>query len=219
MLKTPLRLKQLLARHGDGFVACGLLFVAFVLINHVSIQSYRQYFIDQNTADVPEVAVVLGGGISGGKPRPLLKGRLDTAAALYEQGVVSRILVSGDNRYENYNEPAVMNRYLVEEKNLPDNVIHQDMAGRSTYETCERASKIFQLDRIVLVSERTHLPRAIYLCRSFGLEAYGAPSQAEAASGLRLGQRWRELLASQKAFVNVYVKGEDTVLGEPLPIQ
>ncbi len=220
MQKYLQSLKRFVIKHQNGLGLALLILFTLTLTNHLQVRSYRQYFIDPATDPSPsEVAVVLGGGILDGKPKPILKGRLDTTAVLYESGKIHKILVSGDNRYDDYSEPDVMKNYLVNEKGIPENVITQDMAGRSTYETCERAKKIFELDKIVLVSERTHLPRAIYLCRSFGLEAYGAPSIADAAKGFRLGQQWREFQASQKAFINIHIKGEDTVLGDKINLQ
>lgn len=111
-----------------------------------------------------------------------------------------------------------MKNYLVNEKGLDPNVIQLDNAGRSTYETCERASKIFGLTEVVLVSESTHLPRAIYTCRSFGIDAYGYASDGQSSAGLKVGQRFREVLARTKAGINVYIVGEKTVLGERIDI-
>ena len=168
--------------------------------------------------DQPPVGLILGGGIKDGKPRPLLQDRLIVGAGLLKEGKVKKLLVSGDNRFVDYNEPQVMKNYLVRELSVDPGLIQLDNAGRSTYESCERASKVYKLRTVLLVSESTHLARAVYLCRSFGIEAYGFVSDGNAASGLRLGQRWREVLARSKAILNVYVVGEKTVLGEPIPL-
>ena len=161
---------------------------------------------------------MLGGGTENGKPRPLLKDRLDTAAHLLKTGQIRKILVSGDNRYTSYNEPGVMKKYLTDQKSISPNFIQMDNAGRSTYESCERAKKIFGLDKVVLISESTHLARAVYLCRSFGTRAYGYVSDGQSAAGLRLGQRFREVLARTKATINIYIIGENTVLGNKIAI-
>lgn len=213
MLQFVHGVKTFTIRHQDGLAVAALITLTLLLMNHAHVSSFNQFFL--NTSDIgsyPKAAIVLGGGIKDGKPKPILKGRLDMAASLYESGRISEILVSGDNRSAEYSEPEVMKKYLLDEKDISEDAITQDFAGRSTYETCERAKKVFGLSKVLLVSETTHLPRAIYLCRAFGLEAYGAPSEAEAARGLRASQRWREFLASQKAFINVHIKGEDTVL-------
>ena len=57
----------------------------------------------------PPVAIVFGAGVNeDGQPSPILYDRVITAVELYRAGRVGKILMSGDNRFENYNEPAVM---------------------------------------------------------------------------------------------------------------
>ena len=186
------------------------------LLSYTYVGSFSKYIVSENTlADTVRVGVVLGGGIEGDQPRPLLRDRLETAKRLLETGVVDKLVLSGDNRFESYNEPAAMQNYLVAE-GVDIASLQLDFAGRSSYETCERAKKIFGLDSAVFVSESTHLPRVLYLCRHFGIEAYGVASDGAASSGSRIGQRWREVLARNKALLNVYIKGENTVLGEPI---
>jgi vancomycin permeability regulator SanA len=166
--------------------------------------------------DVVRTAIVFGGGINVNlEPLPLLRDRLDTGHQLYSSGSVDKLLVSGDNRFLDYNEPMAMKLYL-QKKGVPEEDIIVDYAGRSTFETCERAIKIFGITRAFLVSETTHLPRAIFLCRHFGIEAFGYASNGESASGLLIGQRWREVLARNKAMFNAYIVGERTVLGEKI---
>lgn len=165
-----------------------------------------------------KVGIVFGGGVSEDGPLPLLKDRLITAKELLDKGYVDTLLLSGDNRTLSYNEPVVMYNYLVEDLGVDPEKLELDYAGRSTYETCERAKKVFGISEAFLVSESTHLPRALYLCGHFGIEAYGVDSSGESSDGLQLGQRWRELLARNKAVFNVYVIGEETVLGDPINI-
>ena len=195
-----------------------LLILTVSLSSFLVIQKYNRYIIESWESIEPQsVAVVFGGGVTETGPLPLLKDRLDTAKKLYDSGKVSKILLSGDNRFLDYNEPTVMYNYMVS-LGVDSSALQVDFAGRSTYETCERAVKIFGLKKAILVSESTHLPRAIYLCRHFGLEAYGYASDGQAASGLQIGQRWREALARNKAIFNTYIIGEKTILGDPINI-
>lgn len=215
---------QWIARHKTIWLVAGLWVVVLLMGNYLMIGSYSQYILNWSGEDsvAPEgtdVAIVLGGGIEDGKPRPLLRERLDKAAELLQRGSVSKLLLSGDNRFVDYNEPQVMKDYLIEEKAVNPSLLYLDNAGRSTYETCERAAKVFSLDKVILVSESTHLPRAIYLCKTFGIEAYGVQSDGQASAGVRAGQRWREFLARTKAALNVYVAGERTVLGDKINIR
>lgn len=196
--------------------------VAAVIFSYITIGSYDRYIVAEEvigtTFSEPPVGIVFGGGIESGKPRPHLQDRLDAAARLYNDGKIRKLLVSGDNRYVEYNEPQAMYNYLTGEKGLPDDAIQLDNAGRSTYETCERANKVFGLDKALLITQGTHLPRAIYLCRHFGIESYGYNSSGQASAGWQVGQRWREVMARTKATMNVYLRGEDTVLGERIQL-
>lgn len=185
-------------------------------------QASNAYYLDsdnlqQVSGDI-DVAIVFGGGVSETGPLPLVQERLDTGYKLLKSGSVNKLILSGDNRSLDYNEPAVMYKYLIDTYDVDPDALQADFAGRSTYETCERANKIFDLQKTILVSESTHLPRAIYLCRHFGVEAYGAISDGQASSGRKLGQRWREILARNKAVFNVYIAGESTILGESIDV-
>lgn len=193
-----------------------------ILLNYLVIGRNDRYVlssqaqISQIFGHEKPVGVVLGGGIEEDKPMPLLQDRLDTAASLLKSGQVRKLIVSGDNTRVAYDEPTVMREYLIREKAIDPSLIQPDYAGRSTYETCERAKKIFDLNKALLISESTHLPRAVYLCRSFGLEAYGFRSDGQSSAGLKVGQRWREVLARAKATLNVYLLGEKTILGDKI---
>lgn len=164
-----------------------------------------------------KIGIVFGGGIRDNKPLPLLRDRLLTAKDLLQGGVIEKLVLSGDNRFLEYNEPQVMYTFLIDQGVDPQR-LQVDYAGRSTYETCERAKKVFNVHEAILISESTHLPRAIYLCEHFGVTAYGAASDGKSSAGLKIGQRWREILARNKAVFNVYFIGEKTILGDPIKL-
>ncbi len=197
-------------------VIVGLVVLVLVLIlPFYIINAHKQYIIQPDGDVSTKIGIVFGAGITEeGKPFKELEARLDASAQAIEDGQVEYLLVSGDNRFEHYNEPDAMKRYLVDEKNIDESKIVTDYAGRSTYETCERAQKVFEVDRAILFSAYSHLPRAIYTCRSFGIESYGIGNNVEANNASR-----REFLARSKAFFNIYLYGEKTILGEPLPIE
>jgi SanA protein len=203
-----------------GACICCIVLVLAIILNYLAIGKNAKYiktpsYLNQNNQ---QVGVVLGGGIENNQPRPLLQDRLNTAATLLKEHKVKKLLVSGDNRYASYNEPKVMKDYLVKEKGIDPSLIAVDYGGRSTYETCERARKVYGLNKAVFISESTHLPRVLYLCRSFGIEAYGISSDGQSSAGLKVGQRFREILARTKAGINVYILGEKTVLGDKIAI-
>lgn len=179
------------------------------------ITDHQKYIVTNQSAPQTKTGLVLGAGISSeNRPYKELQARLDVAADALEQGIVQKLLLSGDNRFENYDEPTAMYTYLIEERNIPAEKLERDFAGRSTYESCERAAKIFQLKKTIIFSAESHLPRAIYLCRNFGVESYGISSRVEATNSGR-----REPLARIKALYNVYLLGEKTVLGAPIPLE
>ena len=198
-------------------VCLAVVFGLLILINYLVISSYGKHILSTPN-DNSLVGIVPGGGVDGDIPRPLLKDRLDVAASLLKSGKVRKLVLSGDNRYEGYNEPRAMYSYLVKEKRIDPDKLQQDNAGRSTYETCERAAKIFGLKKALIISESTHLPRVIFLCRSFGIETYGYKSDGQSSAGKKVGQRFREIMARTKAGINVYLVGEKTVLGDKIEI-
>ena len=170
-------------------------------------------------ADAPSapVALVLGAGLNpDGTPSPYLAGRLDVAAALVDSGRARAVLVSGDNRYSTYDEPTAMQDYLVA-KGVPAARVVRDFAGRDTYDSCVRARKVFGVDRLLVVSQGYHLPRAVAICRAVGLDADGVGDW----TGERYRDVWRrgtvrEVPASVKAVLDV-VTGRDPVLGPAEP--
>ena len=188
--------------------------IALVAFCHYLIHADATYILEPTSNQHERVGIVLGAGITkDNKPFKELQARLDVAAKAIHDGQVDKLLLSGDNRFNMYNEPDAMVNYLVEVKHIPRSKLQADYAGRSTYESCERASKVFGLKRAIIISAPTHLPRAIYLCRHFGVEAYGLSSGVDANNGQR-----RELQANVKAVFNMYIRGEDTVLGPPIKI-
>ena len=109
---------------------------------------------------------------ANGQLSPMLRDRMDAAIRLYQSGTVGKILVSGDNSTVNYNEPGRMYDYAVARGVSPADIT-RDYAGRRTYDTCYRASAIFGVKEALLVTQRFHLPRALFTCRSFGIDAVG----------------------------------------------
>jgi SanA protein len=174
-----------------------------------------------SAADVParRVAIVFGAGLwRNGSPTPVLADRVTSAANLYFAGKVEKILMSGDNRFVNYNEPEAM-RKLALSLGVPYEAIVLDYAGRRTYDTCYRARAIFKVDQAILVTQAFHMPRALYLCSRLGIDSVGVESE------LRIYRKssllyWnaRELPATVAAFWDVNIGHPVPVLGDPLPI-
>jgi SanA protein len=171
------------------------------------------------TAPADRVAIVFGAGLRrDGTPTAILRDRVETAVRLYKDGKVEKLLMSGDNRVVEYNEPEAMRQYALS-LGVPNEAIVLDYAGRRTYDTCYRAKAIFGVESAILVTQDFHLPRALFLCNALGLEAVGVKADNfYYLKRSRLIWNTRELLATFGAFMDVYVYKPLPVLGEPEPI-
>ena len=177
----------------------------------------RLYSVED--APARRVAIVFGAGLwRDGTPSPVLRDRVDTAADLYFAGKVEKLLMSGDNRFEYYNEPAAMRAYAMQ-LGVPEQAIVLDYAGRRTYDTCYRARDIFGVNQAILVTQRFHLPRALYICNQLGLPAVGvsADRRTYRASSLTFWNL-REVPATLVAWWEVNISHPLPVLGSPEPI-
>lgn len=166
-----------------------------------------------NDAPTANVALVFGARVyDGGDVSWPLKWRLEAARQLYENGQVKRILVSGDNRWENYSEPQVMKQWLVD-NGVPEDRIACDYAGRRTFDSCARAACLWGIrGDVILVSQFYHLPRALFLARSWGMDAVAVAAE----KGTFPRDLLRERLARVKAWLDVNVFAtEPTRWGKP----
>lgn len=183
-----------------------------------SIYSLNRIY-QKEDAPTERLAIVFGAGLRpDGTPTAALRDRVETAADLFFSGKVEKLLMSGDNSVDTYNEPAAMRSYAIS-LGVPDEAIVLDFAGRRTYDTCYRAKVIFQVDEALLVTQKFHLPRALFLCNALGLNAYGVE-----ANNNRYWNRslliWniREQIATVTAFMDVYVSNPLPILGDPQPL-
>lgn len=173
------------------------------------------YTIEDVPAD--NVAIVFGAAVyNNNRLSPILRDRMDTAVQLYQNGTVQKIIVSGDNRFEDYDEPTAMMAYAIEQSVAAED-IQPDFAGRRTYDTCYRAREIFQLESAILVTQRFHLPRALFTCQQLGIEVAGVASDPQ----LYRDAGWyeaRETLATAVALWDVIREQPAPILGDPIPI-
>lgn len=181
-----------------GVAACA---VAAVVASNVWMRAAaagRRY--DVASAPIRDVALVLGAGLRrDGTPTPYLAARLDIARDLYARRAVRVILVSGDNRSPDYDEPSAMRRYLLE-AGVPSEVVVADFAGLDTYDSCYRAAEVFGVHSVAVVSQSYHITRAIAVARAVGLDAVGVGDDTgrSSAATWTAGER-RESLAAVKA--------------------
>jgi SanA protein len=165
------------------------------------------------------IAIIFGAGLRrDGRPTAVLRDRVETGVRLYFDGKAEKLLMSGDNRAVEYNEPEAMRQYALS-LGVPEKDIVLDYAGTRTYDTCYRAKSIFGLESVLLVTQKFHLPRALFLCNVLGIEAQGVE-----ANNLNYSRRslvfWniREQFATFTAFMDIYVEEPIPILGQPEPI-
>ena len=159
--------------------------------------------------------VVLGCGVRpDGQPSDMLADRITQGVALYEKGASPKLLMSGDHSRSDYDEVNTMRNVDVE-AGVPADDVFMDHAGFSTYESMYRARDVFGAKRIVIVSQRYHLYRALYVAERLGLDAYGVAADLRPYAGQE-AREVREILARDKDFLTSIVQQLPTFLGDPI---
>ena len=201
-------------------IAIAIIGVILVLsINFYVIGTVKEKMIkddDYSSLKNMDCILILGAGIWGDSPSPMLQERLDEGIKLYNEGVAPKIIMSGDHGREGYDEVNIMKEYAIN-KGIPSEDIFMDHAGFSTYESIYRAKEIFDADNIVIVTQEYHLYRALYIADKLDINAYGINSDPRQYSG-QLFREIREVLARNKDFINCVIKPEPTYLGESIPV-
>ena len=204
-----------------------ILFAAIVCVLCTAFVLAADFFVRHNSADAFlteteartksfDCILVLGAGVRGGEPSPLLAERLDMGISLFQAGVSDRILVSGDHGQKDYDEVNVMKSYAVT-RGVNSEAVFMDHAGFSTYESMYRAKEIFGVKRVLIVTQEYHLSRAIYDARAMGMETYGVSADKTRMAG-QLSRDFREIFARAKDVIYCAVKPKPTYLGEAIPI-
>lgn len=166
----------------------------------------------------PQCILILGAGLKpDGTPNLMLADRLDQGIALYKRGAAPKILLSGDNGQERYDEVNAMKEYCLDQ-GVPMEDIFMDHAGFSTYESIHRASSIFQVESMIIVTQDYHLPRACYLAEKMGIRYLGIAAR-QIDYGGQQGRDLREIAARCKDFFTGILKPPPTYQGEVIPIE
>ena len=197
--------------------------VAVVLVfagtNAAAILTTQDDIVDQQAAASfdADAIIVLGASVyPDGTPSGILQDRLDDGIALYFAGAAPKIIMSGDNGTESYNECWAMKQYAISQ-GVPSEDVFCDHAGFSTYETMYRARHVFGADRVVIATQTYHLYRAVYDAQGVGMEAIGVPSDY----GEYVNQSWydfREIFARTKDFFQVLFSVPSTFVGDPISL-
>lgn len=208
-----------------GRLLAAVLAIAFAVVlvfagtNAAAILTTQDDIVDQQAAASfdADAIIVLGASVyPDGTPSGILQDRLDDGIALYFAGAAPKIIMSGDNGTESYNECWAMKQYAISQ-GVPSEDVFCDHAGFSTYETMYRARHVFGADRVVIATQTYHLYRAIYDAQGVGMEAIGVPSDY----GEYVNQSWydfREIFARTKDFFQVLMKTPSTYVGDPISL-
>lgn len=208
---------KIIAASLAGVAAAGI-FAAAGINAHVK-NSVADMIVSPSEAEDfgADCIVVLGCKVKEtGAPSDMLRDRLLRGIELYNLGAAPKIIMSGDHGRKDYNEVGTMKKFAVE-AGVPSNDIFMDHAGFSTYETVYRAKEIFGAVRIVIVTQKYHLYRALYIAKRLGIEAVGVDSDLESYRG-QIKRDIREVLARCKDFATTLIKPKPKYLGEQMPV-
>ncbi len=171
---------------------------------------------DEVTAGA-DCILVLGAGVyADGTPTPMLADRLDCALSLYEEGKAPKILVSGDHGQDHYDETNAMKDYLTA-RGVPSADVFMDHAGFNTYDSIYRARDIFGVERAVIVTQKYHLYRALYIADRLGISAQGVAADTRYYHGQPY-REVREMAARCKDVIQCVFKPQAALMGETIPI-
>ena len=205
-----------------------IIFLCLAIIGIVTVfgvNAYVKHIGGRNLITVEEASklqevdciIVLGCQVkTDGNPSAMLSDRLKRGIELYEKGAAPKIIMSGDHGTKVYDEVNTMKQVAVE-AGVPSEDVFMDHAGFSTYESVYRAKEIFGADKILIVTQKYHLYRALYIAEKLGIEAYGVDSDYRTYWG-QAHREVREILARCKDFAGAIFKPEPTYLGEAIPV-
>ena len=193
--------------------------ISILIINsHVKSSAKDRIITVDKTASLDaDCILILGAGVwDDGRPSYMLEDRLLQGIQLYENGASDRLLMSGDHGSKEYDEVNVMKQFAIDRDIISEHIF-MDHAGFSTYESLYRARDIFKAEKIIIVTQKYHLYRALYIAEKLGLEAYGVASDPRQYFGQEI-RDLREVLARVKDFFNVIIEPKPTFLGESIPV-
>lgn len=208
----------------EKILIIGAIMILIILIIVISINFFvigstkNRILTEEQVKDLQDVdcILILGAGIWGESPSPMLEDRLLQGIDLYKSGVSTKIIMSGDHGKEDYDEVNVMKKFAID-REVKSEDIFMDHAGFSTYESIYRAKYVFEAKKIVIVTQKYHMYRALYITEQLGLKAYGVNSDPRTYQG-QVIRDLREIIARDKDCIKCIIKPEPTYLGDTIPV-
>jgi len=199
-------------------IMLSLLGISFLAINYYVERMGAKYIYQANGVPTADAVLILGAYVlPDGTLSDMLRDRVIVGYELYQQGKAPKIIVSGDHGRKDYDEVNSMKSFIKSE-GVTGQDVFMDHAGFSTYESLYRARDIFQANKVIIVTQRYHLLRAIYIARELGLEAYGVASDLHDYGQVMTIYELREMVARNKDFWLTKIRPEPTFLGEAIPV-
>ena len=196
-----------------------ILMIAIFSLNIYVVNNTKNEIVkEENVSNIEGVdcILILGAGIWGDKPSPMLEDRLKEGITLYKQGTTKKIIMSGDHSREDYDEVKIMKEYA-ESEGVPSEDIFMDHAGFSSYDSVYRAKEIFGVQKMIIVTQKYHLYRSLYIAKKLGIEAYGIESNLRTYPG-QVFREIREILARDKDYFKCIMKPEASIMGEKISL-
>ena len=196
-----------------------ILMIAIFSLNIYVVNSTKNEIVkEENVSNIEGVdcILILGAGIWGDKPSPMLEERLKEGITLYKKGTTKKIIMSGDHSREDYDEVKIMKEYA-ESEGVPSEDIFMDHAGFSSYDSVYRAKEIFGVQKMIIVTQKYHLYRSLYIAKKLGIEAYGIESNLRTYPG-QVFREIREILARDKDYFKCIMKPEASIMGEKISL-
>ncbi len=187
-----------------------------IFINFFIIKSTEKQIENTPKDKEYDCILVLGAGVRNGSPSPMLKDRLDYAIDLYKNNAAPKIIMSGDHSTKDYDEVNIMKSYAVENGVKAEDVF-MDHAGFSTYESIYRAKEVFLVKKMIIVTQKYHIYRALYIANSFDVEAIGVTSDPRKYAG-QTYRDLREILARNKDYLYCIFKPSPKYLGPSIAV-
>ncbi len=198
--------KKIIKWTSIAFAGLAILFIGLITAVDGYIYDYTGKYILREASSLPDSTVVLIPGasvFSSGKLSDILSDRAKTAVEIYEAGKTSKILISGYKKDETYDEVTSVRNFLLS-SGVSENDILVDEEGYDTYDSLYRAKNNFNLDKLIISTQYFHLPRAIYIGRSIGIDAYGIAADRQTYERINYFIL-REKLANLKAILEVII--------------